>query len=133
SWAPAISQHKEIFGRAPQMATADRGFFSAANEKTARTSGVGRVAIPARGPLSDKRKQHQKQRWFRRALRWRAGIESRIATLKHRFGMARAHYKGDHGFKRHVGWSVIANNLVSIARARERRKQEHNGQPQRAA
>lgn len=133
AWMPAISQHKAIFGRAPKMATADRGFFSAKNESTARDSGVDHVAIPARGPLSEKRKKHQKQRWFRRALRWRAGIESRIATLKHRFDMARAHYKGDRGFKRHVGWSIIANNLVSIARVREKRKAEHNAQTKRAA
>jgi hypothetical protein len=115
------------------MATADRGFFSAANEFAARKAGVEHVAIPARGPLSDKRKKHQKQRWFRRALRWRAGIESRIATLKHRFDMARAHSKGDRGFKRHVGWSIIANNLVSIARVREKPKAEHNAQTKRAA
>lgn len=133
AWAPAISQHEAIFGRAPKMATADRGFFSAENESTARKSGVDHVAIPARGPLSEKRNKHQKQRWFRRALRWRAGVESRIATLKHRFDMARAHYKGDRGFKRQVGWSIIANNLVSIARVRKKRKAEHDAQTKRAA
>jgi IS5 family transposase len=133
SWAPAISQHKAIFARAPKVATADRGFFSAANESSAHKFGVEHVAIAGRGPLSEKRKKHQKQRWFRRALRWRAGIESRIATLKHRFGMARAHYRGDPGFKRHVGWSIIANNLVSIARVREKRKAEHVAQTKRAA
>jgi hypothetical protein len=36
--------------------------------------------------------------------------------------MARAHYQGDSGFKRHVGWSIISNNLVSIARTCARRK-----------
>jgi IS5 family transposase len=133
AWAPAISQHKAIFGRAPKVATADRGFFSAANESSARKSGVDHVALPARGPLSDKRKKHQKQRWFRRALRWRAGIEARIGTLKHRFDMVRARYKGDRGFQRHVGWSIIANNLVSIARVREKRKAEHHAQTKRAA
>jgi IS5 family transposase len=133
AWAPAISQHKAIFGRAPKMATADRGFFSAANEAAARKAGVDHVAIPARGPLSKKRKKHQKQRWFRRALRWRAGIESRIATLKHRFDMARAQYKGDLGFKRHVGWSVIANNLVSIARVPAKRKAAQDAKAKRAA
>jgi IS5 family transposase len=132
AWAQAISQHEEIFGRAPKMATADRGFFSAANEATAHEAGVNHVAIPARGPLSDKRRKHQKQRWFRDALRWRAGIEARIGTLKHRFDMIRARYKGDRGFERHVGWSIIANNLVSIARAREKRKAQ-NGQAKRAA
>lgn len=121
-WMPAVSQHSEIFGRAPRMGTADRGFFSAANEREAREKGVEKVALPARGRLSKSRAKLQKQRWFRRALRWRAGIEGRIGTLKHRFGLLRANYKGDRGFKRHVGWSIITHNLVSIARERARRK-----------
>lgn len=56
-------------------------------------------------------------------MRWRAGIESRISTLKHVFNMVRATYKGAEGFERHVGWSVIANNLVSLARGLVKRKQ----------
>lgn len=86
--------------------------------------GVKRVALPARGKLSQRRRAHQKQRWFRRALRWRGGIEPAIATLKHRFAMARAFYKGDYGFKRAVGWSVIANNLVMIARFQRRQERK---------
>jgi hypothetical protein len=38
--------------------------------------------------------------------------------------MARALYKGEHGFQRYVGWSVITKNLFSIARWQERRKQK---------
>lgn len=124
SWMPAVLQHKKLFGRAPRMATGDRGFHSARNEREAREAGVGKVALPARGRLSETRAWLQAQRWFKRAQGWRAGIESRIATLKHRFGMARASYKGDSGFQRHVGWSVITNNLVSIARAKRKGKQD---------
>ena len=106
------------------MATADRGFFSAQNEREAKKLGVKKVAIPAPGRLSGKRAEHQKQRWFRRALRWRAGIERTISHLKHPFSMARAGYKGDHGFQRYVGWSVITKNLFSIARWKELKKLE---------
>jgi IS5 family transposase len=121
-WVPALADHKKIFGRAPTMATADRGFSSAANDRAAEELGVKKVALPRRGRLSEARKKVQGQRWFKRALKWRGGIEARIATLKHRFDMDRAHYKGDIGFKRHVGWSVIANNLTSIARSRAKQK-----------
>ena len=49
----------------------------------------------------------------------------RCCVLKHVFEMARARYKGADGFERHVGWSVIANNLVSLARGLvKRRRQE---------
>jgi len=34
-----------------------------------------KVALPARGRLSKKRAKRQKERWFKRALRWRAGSE----------------------------------------------------------
>jgi len=122
AWVPALEQHERLFGRAPKRATADRGFFSAENEQEAKTRGVKQVALPARGPLSKTRAALQKQGWFRRLLRWRGGVEPRIANPKHRFGMARAAYKGDPGFKRFVGWCVISQNLVSIARALSRRK-----------
>jgi transposase, IS5 family len=119
---PAVRQNVALFGRAPRMATADRGYYSAHNEKQAEELGVEQVAVPARGRLSGARAERQKERWFRRALRWRSGIEARIATLKHRFGMLRASYKGERGFERYVGWCVITHNLVSIARDQVRRK-----------
>ncbi len=122
AWVPALEQHQQLFGRAPKRATADRGFFSAENEREAETRGVAQVALPARGRLSKERTELQRQGWFRRLLRWRGGVEPRIANLKHRFGMARAFYKGDRGFRRFVGWSVISQNLVSIARTLVRRK-----------
>ena len=122
SWMPALKQHQASFGRVPEMATGDRGFFSAKNEREAEALGVKKVALPARGRLSAKRAKQQKQRWFRRALRWRAGIEATMSTLKHPFSMARATYKGDRGFQRYVGWCVITKNLFSIARYQQRRR-----------
>ena len=122
SWMPALEQHQASFGQAPEMATGDRGFFSAQNERETQALGVKKVALPARGRLSAKRAEQQKQRWFRRGLRWRAGIEATISTLKHPFSMWRATYKGGHGFERYVGWCVITKNLFSIARYQERGK-----------
>jgi IS5 family transposase len=121
-WMPALEQHQACFGQAPEMATGDRGFFSAQNEREAQALGVKKVALPARGRLSAQRAQQQKQRWFRRALRWRAGCEATISTLKHPFSMRRATYKGDRGFQRYVGWCVITKNLFSMARDQARRR-----------
>ena len=122
AWMPALEQHQVGFGRAPEMATADRGFFSAQNEREAQALGVKKVALPAQGRLSAKRAEQQKQRWFRRGLRWRAGIEATISTLKHPYSMWRATYKGGLGFERYVGWCVITKNLFSIARYQQRRR-----------
>jgi IS5 family transposase len=127
AWGAALEQHQLCFGRPPRMATADRGYFSAANEQEAEDSGVERVALPARGRLSQARTKRQKERWFQRALRWRAGIEARISTLKHPFSMVRATYKGEAGFQRYVGWCVISQNLVSMARTLVQRKAGEDG------
>lgn len=117
-WCPALEAHVQLFGRAPQLAAADRGFWNSANEKAAARLGVKQVVLPGRGRLNPTRAARQKERWFRRGQGWRAGIEARLSTLKHRFGMQRAFYKGEIGFERHVGWCIIAHNLVAMSRAR---------------
>jgi transposase, IS5 family len=130
SLLPALEHHEATFGQVPRTVAADRGFFSAANEREAEGQGVERVALPARGRLSRARAERQKQRWFRRALRWRAGVEATISDLKHPFSMVRATYKGEPGFKRYVGWSVITKNLFSIARWQEDTKRRRDAQNQ---
>ncbi len=39
AWMPALKQHPACFGQAPEMATGDRGFFSAQNEREAEALG----------------------------------------------------------------------------------------------
>lgn len=123
-WEPALREHQNIFNRAPYLAAADRGFWSAANEAAAQQLGVTRTVLPARGRLSQERAQRQKQRWFRRGQGWRAGAEARISTLKHRFAMERAYYKGETGFERYVGSCVIAQNLAAIVRNKTAKEKE---------
>ena len=116
-WAPALEYHIALFGQVPRLAAADRGYWSAQNERLAGELGVKQIVLPARGPLRAERAAREKKRWFRRGQAWRAGIEPRIATLKHRFGMQRAFYKGEAGFQRHVAFCVLAHNLVAMSRA----------------
>jgi hypothetical protein len=85
-WAPAIDHHIAVFGRAPDVATADRGFSSAANEEAATTRGVRRVILPHPGRKTPARRIYERQRWFRRGARWRVGSEGRISVLKRRHG-----------------------------------------------
>jgi IS5 family transposase len=124
SWLPALRRHQECFGKPPEMAAADRGFFSAQNERKAETMGVKHVVLPARGQLGEKRAKRQKERWFRRGLHFRAGCEATVAHLKHGFSLLRARYKGERGFQRYVGWSIISKNLFSIARYHEYQKRQ---------
>ena len=114
-WEPALDRHQAIFGRAPDLAAADRGFSSGRNERVAIERGVRRVILPWRGPKSPARRAHERQRWFRRGQRWRVGSEGRISVMKRRHGLNRCRYHGLDGMKRWVGLGVIANNLVATA------------------
>jgi IS5 family transposase len=111
---PSVEQHILQFGRAPELVTADPGFFSAANEARAEELGVQRVSIPSHATKSPARKQRQKKRWFRKAQKWRTGCEGRISVLKRRHGLQRSRYKGPDGMKRWVGFGVIADNIIHI-------------------
>lgn len=122
SWAPALANHVEIFKRAPRLATGDAGFHSKKNEDLAKALGVRHVVLRKPGRLSQDRRTLQKKRWFRSGMRWRTGIEAQIGILKHPFGMDRAVYKRETGFKRHVAACIIANNLVALARTLTRQE-----------
>jgi transposase, IS5 family len=114
-WTAALDRHHAIFGRAPDLAAADRGFSSATNERAATERGVRRVVLPRRGPKSPARRAYERQRWFRRGQRWRVGCEGRISVLKRRHGLDRCRYHGNDGMHRWVGFGVIADNLMNIA------------------
>lgn len=116
-WVPALDKHRQLFGHVPRLAVADAGFATAANEAAATKLGVRRVVLPTRGRLSRARRTHQRQRWFRRGLRWRTGCEGRISVVKRRHGLRRCRYRGPNGMERWVGLGVIANNLCVLARA----------------
>lgn len=112
----SIEKHKVLLGRAPQLVAADGGFYSGDNERDAQEAGVKKVAIPNRQTRSPTRRAHQKQRWFRRAQRWRVGSEGRISVLKRRHGLFRSRYKGTEGMDRWVGLGIVADNLISLGR-----------------
>jgi IS5 family transposase len=114
---PSLEQHQLLFGCVPTIAAADAGFFSAVNEARAEDMGVRRVAVPSQSTKNSQRKQRQKTRWFKEAMRWRTGCEGRISVLKRRHGLNRSCYKGSDGMKRWVGLGVIADNVINIARA----------------
>ncbi len=112
----SLRAHQERFGGAPFVLAGDRGLYSAENEKLAQEAGVRRVVLPKSGRLSEERKQHEKQRWFRRGFRFRAGIEGRISVLGRVFGLDLCLDHGEEGMERWVGWGILAHNLRKIAR-----------------
>ena len=75
-----------------------------------------RVALPKPGARTPERRAHERQRWVRRALRFRAGVEGRISVLKRRGYLGRCRDHGEDGFGRWIGWGILTANLTTIAR-----------------
>jgi hypothetical protein len=45
----SMEAHRERFGKAPELLTADRGLYSKADEEVAKKAGIRRVALPQSG------------------------------------------------------------------------------------
>lgn len=119
---PSIEKHKEVYGVVPRLVAADAGFFAAKNELEAQAAGVAKVCVPSRSTRSQVRRNHQKQRWFRKGQQWRVGCEGRISVVKRRHGLFRSRYKGESGMQRWVGLGIIANNITVIGAALANRR-----------
>ncbi len=114
---PWLRRHIERFGKAPTVAAGDRGFHSDANVEELRAAGVKLECLPQRGgKKSAERAAYEKSRPFRRAQRFRAGIEGRISVLSRGRGMKRCRLQGRHRFELFIGLVVLANNLLVIGR-----------------
>ncbi len=114
---PSLARHQRQWGRPPDLLTGDRGCSTPAARQGAAAAGVRRVALPQTGRPTAASRARERERWFQRGYRWRAGIEGRIGVLKHRYGLARCPDHGDSGLKRWAYLGVLTANLVTIARA----------------
>jgi transposase, IS5 family len=120
--APSLADHRRRFGHPPWLLAGDRGVSSAANEELAKEAGVTRVVLPAKGRASAARKEVERERWFRRGFRFRAGIEGRVSVLHRCYELDRCRDHGEEGMGRWVGWGIITANLVTIARTEVKRR-----------
>jgi transposase, IS5 family len=112
----SLEGHRRLFGKPPLLLAGDRGFYTPANERLAEEMGVKRIVIPKVGHISKERQALERQCWFRRGFRFRAGSEGRISVLKRCQGLDVCLEHEDDGFGRWVGWGIVTANLVRIAR-----------------
>jgi IS5 family transposase len=113
----SLKSHKETFGNAPSVYSADRGFFSPNNIQQCKEAGVKLVCIPQRGGRRTAvQEAYEKSPSFKDGQRFRAGIEGRISVLFRGRGMKRCLAEGREHFELLVGAAVLANNLMVIAR-----------------
>jgi IS5 family transposase len=111
----SLAAHQQRFGRPPNLLAGDRGVFSEANEQLARQLKIKQIVLPKAGRVSKARQAYERQRWFRRGFRFRAGIAGRIRVLKRDFGLSRCRDHGDAGMGRWVGWGIVTATLAQIA------------------
>jgi IS5 family transposase len=115
-WLPSLNAHRDQFGHSPELASGDRGLYSASNETEAIQMGVKQVILPKPGYRSKKRKRYEAQSWFQEGRNWHAGVEGRISVLKRSHALGRCLNHGLTGFERWIGWGVISANLRVMAR-----------------
>jgi len=111
-----VKGHKRLFRKRLKAVAGDRGFYSQANEDWLKASGVKQVSIPKRGKICEEQRRYQKQSWFKRLQRFRAGIEARISLLKRKFGLKKSRLRGSHGAEIWVGQGIFAHNLWQATR-----------------
>jgi IS5 family transposase len=114
--APSLHQHAALFGHAPVLYAADRGFYASDSIDAVTTAGVRTECIPQRGGhKTAPRTAYEKSPAFKRGQRFRAGIEGRISVLLRGRGMRRCPLAGRERFEVFVAAAILANNLLRIA------------------
>lgn len=112
-----LKSHQKTFGSAPEVFATDRGFYSEINQKVCQKAGVACTSIPQRGGKKTTHRQSiEKSPDFRKAQRFRTGIEGTISVLLRGRGMRRCLAHGRKRFELLVGLAVLTNNLLRIAR-----------------
>lgn len=110
-----IERQEELYGRPPRQVAFDGCYASKANLAEIKERGVQDVMFSKKRGLEVT--DMTRSNWVYRRLRnFRAGIEAWISFLKRCFGLERCTWKGLHGFHRYVGASVVAANLLTLAR-----------------
>jgi transposase, IS5 family len=112
---PMLRRQKRILGRVPEQAALDGGFASKDNLAAGKALGIRDLAFSKKRGLAIS--DMTRNAWVYRCLRnFRAGIEGLISFLKRAFGLDRCTWKGADSFASYVMASVIAGNLLTLAR-----------------
>ena len=116
---PMLDRQKNIYGRYPLKASFDGGFASKANLKEAKSKPrqIKDVCFAKKRGLEET-DMCRSEYVYHRLRNFRAGIESGISWLKRCMGLTRCTWKGWDSFKSYVWSSIVAANLLTLARHR---------------
>lgn len=103
-----IERHRKLFGTAPEVLTADKGFCPAEAKFRELAEQVKTLAIP-------RRMQDFVDKVLAAWQAFRAGIEGTISGLKRAFRLVRCFFRGFRSFEASVGLGVFCHNLIVLA------------------
>jgi IS5 family transposase len=110
-----IARQQEIYGKVPRQTAFDGGFTSKDNLAKLKGMGVEDAVFHRKRGLQVV--EMAKSSWvYKRLRRFRAGVEGIISFLKRCFGLRRCCWRGFESFKSYAWSSVIAANLLLMAR-----------------
>lgn len=112
----SIKRHKELFGEYPDELSADKGYYESMEQITRLEKTIGVVAINKKGNRTPAETQRETDPAFRHAQGFRAGVEGTISFLKRVLGLARCYTKGWEHYAAMIGATVLAHNLLNLAR-----------------
>ena len=113
---PALERHKKLFGQHPDTLTADKGYYESMEKIDRLSEMIDLVAINKKGKRTQEQTQRETDPAFRHAQRFRAGVEGTISFLKRVLGMFRCYNKGWEHYVATIGATVLAHNLLILAR-----------------
>ena len=113
---PALEAHKELFGRYPELAAADKGFYESMKQIAALEGKIETVSIGKKGRRNSPEQARESSEAFVEGQRFRAGVEGSISVLKRAFHLRRCLFKGFKNYAASVGLAVLCHNLVLLTR-----------------
>lgn len=112
-----VERQRDVLGKVPRQVAFDGAFASKDNLATIKQAGVQDVVFAKK--LGLQISDMARSCWVYKRLRnFRAGIEGVISMLKRVFGLARCSWRSLRSFKGYVWSSILACNLMLMARHR---------------
>jgi IS5 family transposase len=113
---PAVEAHKTLFGRYPDLLSADKGFYESMKQLVQLQDKIATVSIAKKGRRDQAEYERETSEAFLAGQRFRAGSEGSISVLKRAFKLGRCFFKGFKNYAASVGLAVLCHNLVLLTR-----------------
>lgn len=112
----AIESHIKLFGDPPTTLAADKGFYQSMDKVHELEQDIEVVGIAKKGKRSEEETERETDFLFKLAQKFRAGIEGSISFLKRCLRLSRCFNKGLTHYQATIGLTVLAHNLLVLAR-----------------